>query len=152
LYRKDVVSLPKELDMKSKKIVISFLVFLLLGLASVGCDRLLPHPTNTPIPISKLATQSEQPDIRGKITAIIVTGGKINAIQIEGVLEKDTKYDKASVRITDKTRVFKLVGDSYQVASLDELINGQTVEVLFTGMILERYPVSVEAEEILIFQ
>ena len=137
--------------MKTKQKMIYFLALFSFGLMSVGCDRIL-HPLNTPTPVSLLAAHSKQPDIRGKITAVIVTGGKTNAIHIEGVLEEDTKYDKASARITEKTRVFKLVGESYTVSSLDQLIVGQTVEVLFTGIIREKYPISAEAEEILIIQ
>lgn len=135
--------------MKIKGICI--LVLMLFGFTGVGCNTILPL-TGTPIPVSVLATHSEQPDIRGKITDIMVTGGRINAIHIESTLKEDKKYDEAAARITEKTRVFKLVGESYTLCSVDQLVFGQTVEVLFTGIVREKYPPSAKAEEILIMQ
>jgi hypothetical protein len=140
--------------MKAKSGSLYLAILLSISLLSVGCERLKkypsPTPTNTPIPVSALATQSQKPDIRGKITAVLETEGQINAIHIEGVLENDTKYDRATARITEKTLIYVLKGDSYEVASIDQLVVGLRVEVLFKGMILEKYPVSAEADEILI--
>ena len=71
---------------------------------------------------------------------------------VEGIKESDTSYDKATVRLSDKTRIYLSQGNSYKLASASQLTVGLTVEAVFTGLILERYPVSAEAEEILILE
>ena len=43
-----------------------------------------------------------------------------------------------------------MTGDQYEIAAPDQLVVGMTVEVLFAGLIRERYPISVDADEILV--
>jgi len=140
--------------MKTKCANLYLFAFLLICLTIVGCNGQEKPPsvtpTDTPTPVSILATRSQSPDIRGEITAILETDGQINAVHIEGILEEDTKYDKATARIAEGTRIYVLKGSSYEVASTNQLSVGSKIEVLFTGEILEKYPVSAEASEILI--
>ena len=140
--------------MKIKEVSFYLIAFLLISLAIVGCNgqEKLPSATlsNTPTPISLLATHSKSPDIRGEITAVLETNGQINAVHIEGDLEDDTKYDKATARIVEGTRIYISEGSDYRITSTNQLGVGLRIEALFTGEILERYPVSAEASEILI--
>ncbi|MEW5869933.1 MAG: hypothetical protein AB1894_11700 [Chloroflexota bacterium] len=124
----------------------SVLVVLWLGMIVTGCG--LQASTSTPA--SALATRARKPDIRGEITAVSRAGGKIQAVHVEGDLAGGMQYDRASVRITEQTRVFRLAGDGYEAMAVDQLRVGQTVEALFTGIVRERDPVSAEAEELLV--
>lgn len=132
----------------------AYLILLLLVALMIGGCKIreypLPTPSHTPVPTSVLATQSQQPDIRGEIVAILENEGQINAIHVEGAIENDTRYDKATARITDKTKIYISKGERYESISIDQLEVGMIVEVLFTGIVLERYPVSAEAAEILV--
>ncbi|MBE9572285.1 MAG: DUF3221 domain-containing protein [Proteobacteria bacterium] len=120
---------------------------LLIGLLSVvlGCGRF--H-----------AIDCSGADIRGTITNIHRVDaqkgekGFIGSIRIEGVREEDTKFCKASVIITDKTRIFEQKGrDRYRV-TFETLKIGQKVEARFTGPVAQSYPVQANALEIVILK
>ena len=73
-------------------------------------------------------------------------------MEIEGAQEADTRYDKASIRITDKTKFF-LVNDGKRTpTSFADLKPGQKVEVNFTGPVAESYPVQATAGEVMILK
>jgi hypothetical protein len=96
-------------------------------------------------------------DIRGIITNINKTvedstGDIIGTILIEGNIEKDTGYDKASVTITKETRILESKNGKLIKVSLDSLKPNQRVQALFTGMIAESYPVQVRAKEVVILE
>ena len=97
-------------------------------------------------------------DIRGSITDIQQADaqsreeGIIGSVLIEGVIEEDTEFDKASVTITDKTRVLEQKGEDRLSVTFESLKIGQRVEARFTGPVMESYPVQATASEIVILK
>lgn len=90
-------------------------------------------------------------DVRGDITQITNSDVKeiLGMILVEGDLEEDTKVDKASVTITDKTKIFVLGNEGVvEEADFSFLQAGQIVEVEFTGPVKESYPVQATAKTI----
>ncbi|MFZ5973867.1 MAG: DUF3221 domain-containing protein [Bacillota bacterium] len=93
----------------------------------------VPRPDSTPTPTSTVIV-----GIRGKITSRTQTD-KALTILVEGEITADTVYDKASVRVTDKTVIQK---DALSRAfEMSDLTVGTTVEVIFEGPVAESYPV-----------
>jgi hypothetical protein len=127
-----------------KNIRIAGLVIGLLSLTS-GCGRF--H-----------GTDGAEADIRGLITNIHRADverrekGIIGSILVEGVNEEDTKFDKASVKITDKTRIFEQEGQDRHPVTFESLQIGQRVQARFTGPVMKSYPVKAEAIEIVILR
>ena len=102
--------------------------------------------------LSNIGTKA---DIRGKITNIAKnTEDKdiIGSILIGGNLERDTKYDKASVTITRQTHIFEYSNKKFIKADFESFKIGQKVQALFTGQVLESYPVQVKAIEVVILE
>ncbi len=91
---------------------------------------------------SKLPTAS--PDIRGTITTLNVFEDT-TSILIEGIVEEDTGYDKASVSLPADGAVFAEDGS---MASARDLAEGQRVEAWFTGPVAESYPVQATGEAV----
>ena len=103
-------------------------------------------------------------DIRGLVTAIQKTdaqnsrklafGRTIGSILVEGAIEDDTTFDKARIRVTDKTRIFQQERGERHAVTFDSLKIGKAlakVEVQFTiGPVAESYPVQATAAEIVI--
>ena len=103
-------------------------------------------------------------DVRGLVTAIQKTdaqnsgnlafGRTIGSILVEGAIEDDTTFDKARIRVTDKTRIFQQEGGERHPVTFDSLKIGKglaKVEVQFTiGPVAESYPVQAGAAEIVI--
>lgn len=90
-------------------------------------------------------------DVRGNITQITNSNAKevLGMILVEGDLEEDTKVDKASVTVTDKTKIFVLGNEGMvEEADFSFLQAGQIVEVEFTGPVRESYPVQATAKTI----
>jgi beta-N-acetylhexosaminidase len=104
------------------------------------------------------ATDATEADIKGTITQIQRKDvqrrekGVIGSILIEGVMEEDTKFDRAFTRITDKTRIFEQRGGDRRPATFDALAIGQRVEARFTGPVMQSHPVQAEALEIVILE
>jgi beta-N-acetylhexosaminidase len=85
--------------------------------------------------------------IRGEITN--VSQGQDNIVTfifVEGSLESDTEYDKASITITNKTKVINK--DNKKKISRADLKVGMQVEVVFEGPVRESYPVQADAKEV----
>lgn len=99
---------------------------------------------------SNLALGVKSPSIQGIVIRVFKTTGEIDAIFVEDIETSDAAYDKATVRLTDNTNIFISHNDTYILTDTTALTIGLQVAVVFTGTILERYPVSAEAEEILI--
>jgi hypothetical protein len=112
----------------------------------VACTPLNPQPDKP----SQLALKQVKPSIRGTITEVFQESDVPHGLFVAGIKESDTSYDKATVRLSSNTRVYEPQNTGYRLASVSQLTVGLTVEVVFTGTILERYPVSAEADEILI--
>lgn len=97
-------------------------------------------------------------DIRGNITSIHRADaqsqeeGTIGTVLIEGAIEEDTGFDKASVTITEETRIFEQEGQGRRAVTFEALQVGQRVEARFTGPVMESYPVQATAKEIVILK
>ena len=85
--------------------------------------------------------------IRGEIKKISTNNnGKITGIFVEGKIEQDTEYDKSSIYITEKTKIYEADGKKKIEAS--SLKEGMKVEVDFEGPVRESYPVQAYAKTI----
>jgi len=92
-----------------------------------------------------------KPDIVGTIkTATLTKNAKdvLGSILVEG--PKGQTYDKAAIRITTDTKIFKQEGKDRKAASVDDLKVGAKVEAKFVGPVAESYPVQARAGEIVI--
>jgi len=104
------------------------------------------------------AAQDTKADIRGMVTNMSAANeeakkkGILGSVLVEGAKEKDTSYDKASICVTDKTKIEKLVGKERKPAKFEDLKKGAKVQALFTGPVAESYPVQAAAKEILILE
>jgi hypothetical protein len=90
-----------------------------------------------------------QPDVRGNITNIKKTNSKkkegVAVVLIESIDGVYTKHDKATLRIDAKTHIEAIDGAPLR---LDNLREGQMVEVWFDGQVMESYPVQAHASAI----
>lgn len=97
-------------------------------------------------------------DIRGYISSIWVIsadpplGGNLGSVLIEGEAEDDTSVDKASVTVTRETRIYGETGGSRSEMKFEDLAVGQSVEAVFTGLVMESYPVQATASEITVLE
>ena len=105
-------------------------------------------------------------DIRGLVTNILkidvqssrklAFGRAIGSILVEGAIEDDTAFDKARLRVTDKTRIFRQERGERRAVTFDSLKIGEVlakVEVQFTiGPVAESYPIQATAAEIVILR
>ena len=70
----------------------------------------------------------ERADIRGVVRSVTRpdgAGGATGALLVEGSLEKDTQFDKASVTVTGKTAIYREEDGALLEASFDALRTGQ---------------------------
>lgn len=67
---------------------------------------------------------------------------------VEGKVEQDTQYDKASIRIKDNTKIYEK--DAKKELEVNSLKEGAKVEVIFEGPVAESYPVQADAKTIII--
>lgn len=114
-------------------LILGLTLTLLLGLGLTACA---PTPP------------SESPSIRGEVTSAELDAdaeGDAGSILVEGEIEEDTSFDKASVRITQDTQVFAEDGT---LAAAGDISVGQRVEVWFTGPVAESYPVQATASDV----
>jgi beta-N-acetylhexosaminidase len=110
-------------------------VVILVTLVTLGCNTSM-H-------------KHKEIDIRGHITNIAGNDTQ-KVLLIEGLLEKDTKYDKAIVTVTDKTKIYN--GNEKDPVGYEALTTRIKVEAVFTGPVRESYPVQVTAKEIIILK
>ena len=117
----------------NRNIVLLAAIFLLL-VSVIGCSN----------------SSQDSVGIRGEITKITLSeDNRITSILVEGEVESDTVYDKASVRIVEDTVI---LDNSGQDVSLQELRQGMKVEVVFQGAVAESYPVQGNAKAIRVIQ
>ena len=106
-----------------------------------------------------------EPDIIGVVTKVLkinpqdsftpgsdVATNTIGTILIEENPEENWGSAKARVRITNKTKIFKRLGQDLVPAAFDELKIRQRVEAWFAGPVAESYPMQATGEVIVIFQ
>ena len=89
-------------------------------------------------------------DIRGTISSVApaADGGELlGTILVEGERSRDTAYDKASIRITRKT---KILGQDGKALAFEQLTPGLAVEAKFEGPVAESYPVQATAVGLLV--
>lgn len=114
-----------------KKKLAAITVIILIVLLSGCVPQSVPEP-------SPSAGADDVIGIRGKITSRTQTDGVLT-ILVEGEIAADTQYDKASVKVTDKTVIQK--DAMSRVFEMSDLTVGTTVEVIFEGPVAESYPV-----------
>jgi hypothetical protein len=95
--------------------------------------------------------QAAQPHgvMRGTITAIqtaFAGTDSLGSILVEGQ-EANNPADKASVTLTKQTELFRRDGTELRY---EDLKTGSQVEVLFTGPVLESYPVQFTATKVIV--
>jgi beta-N-acetylhexosaminidase len=113
-----------------KKNILHLLILILL-LSLVGCSQSQYTPS-----------EKVQIAIRGNITKLRVdTNHKTGELFVEGKVESDTIYDKATIRIDKNTRITRN-GD---VVAMIDLKEGMEVDAVFTGPVAESYPVQAQA-------
>lgn len=103
------------------------------------------------------AHAEEKVDIAGQISRLSIPNksalknGILRIVLVEGPKAPNTSYDKAMVKITKTTKLFKMVDQSKKPATIEDVTSGVRVEVIFTGPVAESYPVQATAEQIVIF-
>jgi beta-N-acetylhexosaminidase len=122
--------------MMMKKII--GLMCVLLLFTAAGCNK-------------DAVESKEKLNIRGQITKISLNdNSKITSILVEGKIEQDTEYDKASIFISDKTKIYK--NNAKEVLKASALKEGMKVEAVFEGPVRESYPVQADAKMIRIIE
>jgi beta-N-acetylhexosaminidase len=128
------------------KLVLLMCVFLLF--AAVGCNKV--SSKENALGYNKVTTK-EKVDIRGEITKLSLNdNSKVVNILVEGKIEGDTSYDKASVYVGEKTKIFQ--AHTNKKLTINDLKEGSQVEIVFTGPVRESYPVQADAEIIRIIK
>jgi len=94
-------------------------------------------------------------DVRGEVKSVIQKATKLKPVgvlrvEVEGVKEKDTQYDKAVAVVRSTAKVYKWVNGKKKDASLEDIKVGSKVQCLFKGPVADSYPVQGEASEVLI--
>jgi beta-N-acetylhexosaminidase len=103
-------------------------VTMILTLGIVGCN---------------IHKDDDKIGIRGIITDLSMNDQQeVTNILVEGNVEEDTIYDKASVSITKDTKI----------NAPEKLKKGMKVEVIFTGPVAESYPVQGRAKVITVIE
>ncbi len=95
-------------------------------------------------------------DIRGNISSVQKTNpnnqGVFGTVLIEGKIEKDTGFDKASVRITKSTKLLERKDGREVAIKFEDLKVGQRVEAAFDGPVAESYPVQTNAGRLVVLK
>ncbi len=127
----------------------ALLILLVISLTFfTGCCPNQLTPPNSDAPV----------DIRGTILNINpaqVNSNILGTIYVEGPLNEDTFYDKASIKITSSTLIYQVdnqlsSNDQFVQIPFSELQTGMMVEVTFTGPVLESYPVQATTKKVLV--
>lgn len=113
------------------KRIIRILLILVTIFLLIGCNK-----------------KEEQVGIKGKITEIHIIEEEITSVLIEGDIEENTMYDKANVAIKDSTKIYK---DDEEI-NVEDLEEGQIIEVIFDGPVAESHPVQGTAKTIKIIE
>jgi len=87
-----------------------------------------------------IVDESDKIGIRGVVTDIVQGKDGITML-VEGKLEQDTSFDKASVTVNMKSIVLRDNTPITGLFAFSEIKKGDTVEVTFNGPVAESYPV-----------
>src|SRR3954469_12402382 len=102
------------------------------------------------------ASADEKVSIRGPPASVSPAdeegkkSGVLGTILMEGRKDKDTEYDKAMVKVTKATRIYRLGGKDLKEASFDDLKPSVKMEIHFQGPVNESFPVQATAGKIVI--
>lgn len=120
-----------------KRITVVFVsaISLLVVLAAAGC--------------MESGAPAEPPSIRGTVVTIDLSADGSGSFLVEGEIESDTQYDRASVGVTGATRWYDADG---RPAGSGVLAIGSQVEVWFEGPVAESYPVQATAGAVKVTQ
>ena len=112
------------------KRIISILLIVFLAIAIAGCNK----------------DSDETIGIRGEIKEIYTDeeSSLVLSFLVEGEIEDDTVYDSASVALENDTNIYK----GEEKATVEELVEGAKVEVVFNGSVAESYPVQGTAKKV----
>ena len=129
-------------------LIVALAAALLLTLACSDDDDDADDDDRSPTPTAS----ADGPHIRGHITTKTegISDEILGNLLIEGEIEADTEYDKASVRVDGETEIFELVSGELQESDWEALAEGQLVEATFEGAVAESYPVQAYASRIVI--
>lgn len=116
------------------KLIIVTVIIIIISLGAARCGK---------------NDQKEKVGIRGYVKEIVIYNGGVN-ILVEGNIEKDTEFDKASAAINKDTAIRKDNVNGKLEAS--DIKKGDKVEVIFTGALAESYPVQGVAKSIRILK
>ncbi|MCZ6634717.1 MAG: hypothetical protein O7G87_15035 [bacterium] len=124
----------------------------------IAIDPIPDRPANNSGVIDEPLPTVRKVDIRGTVSTIREadakrkTRGIIATVLIEGPVTEDTIVDKAIVTITRETRIYEQNGQNRREVSVDALKTGLRAQALFTGPVMESYPVQATASEIVILK
>lgn len=110
-----------------KKVYLLLLIFIIFMVSGWT----LTKENNNKVAIRGLVTEKSQED-------------EIGYILVEGKIEEDTEFDKASVSINTKTKIINEKSD--EKLNLSDLKVGDVVEVIIDGPVRESYPVQIDAK------
>lgn len=103
-----------------------------------------------------MAKDEKAPSIRGSLVSASPSddagkaAGVLGNLLVEGKKDKDVPFDKAMVKVTKATKVFKRVGGELKPATFEDLRGGTNVEIWFDGPVAESFPVQANAGRIII--
>ena len=103
-----------------------------------------------------VSPETRRADIRGRVTGIIPASDAIRKrnvagfIQVEGIREPDTEYDKAAITVADTSTIMIERGGERRPATFADIIKGDSIEGGFGGPVMESYPVQATARYITI--
>ena len=92
------------------------------------------------------AARTEEVSISGKITKLESFNDAIS-ILVESEINEG-QYDKAIVTVTKTTKIY--IGK--EKGALEDITEGQHVEIVFTGAVRESYPVQADAKSVTIVE
>ena len=96
-----------------------------------------PSPTSTAGPSKVKAADAEAKK-----------QGVVGSLFVEAPKDAKYPYDKASVRITDKTKFQKQNGKLVEDAKFEDIKEGTMISIWFTGPVAESYPVQAIAGKV----
>jgi peptidyl-prolyl cis-trans isomerase C len=120
-------------------------------------ERRLFHKYSVEFKTQGSASGEKEADLNGKILSISSADtqarakGILCAVLVEASKE-EAQFDKASVKVTVNTVLFRREGEKQLPITFNELKVGQDIEVWFVGPALQSYPVQAEAKQIGVFR
>ncbi|MEZ6141989.1 MAG: DUF3221 domain-containing protein [Zavarzinella sp.] len=102
--------------------------------------------------VSGFSHGAEKISVTGPAKNIRITDekGLTGSFLCDGERNPAFEYDKASVRVNEKTKILRLQGDKLVPATLKDLKEGGQVDVWLVGPVAESYPVQGTAGKIVI--